>query len=429
MILDYHRGHRAFQFPSVTLLRPLKANFQPNPNVNIGFYKNPTAPKLLDPLKSVQEVQGVQHIKFAVFDDHVILTGANLSENYFTEREDRYVIFKNNPELANFCDDLGSTLLDCSFQMNDEGILEFPSNYHNISKLVSPSVKNKFKSMMKDRVKMLKFIHKDYRPEFQVPKPEKSSVETESSLVEYEPRNQGVQKLKKALKPDQIFNILKDMPNELNIVTGEGGWSDSLTKQGKDVYLFPTLQFEQAHCRDDLELFTELLKTIENVSIASGYMGFPSQTVSILKQKKTLELLCASPLANGFLGDGAKNWIPYLYRAVEHNLFKKVPQAHLAEYEREGWTFHGKGIWASDSSGAYLSSIGSSNFSYRSYFRDVEFQVYMWTRCPEFKRTMLEDKQRLWAFSKSVTAETFKTTEFKYKFPTKILSRLLRSFL
>jgi CDP-diacylglycerol--glycerol-3-phosphate 3-phosphatidyltransferase len=47
-------------------------------------------------------------MKFYVFDNDVIITGANLSEDYFTTRQDRYFVIKNAPELANYiCDLLG----------------------------------------------------------------------------------------------------------------------------------------------------------------------------------------------------------------------------------------------------------------------------------------------------------------------------------
>jgi CDP-diacylglycerol--glycerol-3-phosphate 3-phosphatidyltransferase len=56
----------------------------------------------------LREVFGIHHMKFYIFDNDVIITGANLSEDYFTTRQDRYFIIKNAPELANYiCDLLG----------------------------------------------------------------------------------------------------------------------------------------------------------------------------------------------------------------------------------------------------------------------------------------------------------------------------------
>ena len=45
---------------------------------------------------------GVQHTKLYAFDDTVILTGANLSHDYFTSRQDRYVVIRNAGPLAAF---------------------------------------------------------------------------------------------------------------------------------------------------------------------------------------------------------------------------------------------------------------------------------------------------------------------------------------
>ena len=37
----------------------------------------------------MNEVVGVNHLKVYLFDDDVILSGANLSNTYFTNRQDR----------------------------------------------------------------------------------------------------------------------------------------------------------------------------------------------------------------------------------------------------------------------------------------------------------------------------------------------------
>ena len=52
-------------------------------------------------------------MKICVFDDHVLLTGANTSEIYFTYRTDRYIILKNTPRLADFLEDSVNAILDC----------------------------------------------------------------------------------------------------------------------------------------------------------------------------------------------------------------------------------------------------------------------------------------------------------------------------
>lgn len=46
------------------------------------------------------EVVGVQHCKVYIFDDQLILSGANLSNTYFTVRQDRYLMLSDEPEVA-----------------------------------------------------------------------------------------------------------------------------------------------------------------------------------------------------------------------------------------------------------------------------------------------------------------------------------------
>ena len=48
------------------------------------------------------EVLSVYHIKSYIFDNNMIISGANLSNDYFTTRIDRYVLFEDCPELINF---------------------------------------------------------------------------------------------------------------------------------------------------------------------------------------------------------------------------------------------------------------------------------------------------------------------------------------
>lgn len=49
----------------------------------------------------INEITGVFHCKFGVFDDYVLLTGANLSHEYFTARQDRYMLFNCKENYAN----------------------------------------------------------------------------------------------------------------------------------------------------------------------------------------------------------------------------------------------------------------------------------------------------------------------------------------
>jgi hypothetical protein len=48
----------------------------------------------------------LQHCKVYLFDDTVILSGANLSDTYFTDRDDRYVVFSDCAPLAEYVHEL-----------------------------------------------------------------------------------------------------------------------------------------------------------------------------------------------------------------------------------------------------------------------------------------------------------------------------------
>ena len=55
------------------------------------------------------EILSVYHIKSYIFDNNMIISGANLSNDYFTTRIDRYILFENCPELIEFYEKLCSS--------------------------------------------------------------------------------------------------------------------------------------------------------------------------------------------------------------------------------------------------------------------------------------------------------------------------------
>ena len=78
---------------SLKMTSPLKLN-NFNRNVRVGFYHNPDSGMLKGKFSNspLREVFGVHHMKAHVFDNSVMITGANLSEDYFTDRQDRCVV-------------------------------------------------------------------------------------------------------------------------------------------------------------------------------------------------------------------------------------------------------------------------------------------------------------------------------------------------
>lgn len=50
-----------------------------------------------------------------ICDNDVVITGANLSEQYFISRKDRYILIKNCPELADYLEEF----MDCFLQSGE----------------------------------------------------------------------------------------------------------------------------------------------------------------------------------------------------------------------------------------------------------------------------------------------------------------------
>lgn len=70
------------------------------------------------------ETIGLQHIKVYLFDNNVILSGANLSDSYFTNRQDRYVFLQDCAEIADFFTELVDAVGDVSLQLQGDDTVE-----------------------------------------------------------------------------------------------------------------------------------------------------------------------------------------------------------------------------------------------------------------------------------------------------------------
>jgi len=98
MIFDYSRATRPGNNTLFTLMQK-KAIYKDR--FFVYLYRMPQLDDLkVTPPSPLDEVLSVYHCKYLVFDENVILTGANLSEEYFTRRQDRYFLLKNSQILS-----------------------------------------------------------------------------------------------------------------------------------------------------------------------------------------------------------------------------------------------------------------------------------------------------------------------------------------
>ncbi|XP_063961961.1 CDP-diacylglycerol--glycerol-3-phosphate 3-phosphatidyltransferase, mitochondrial-like [Lytechinus pictus] len=124
--LDCVRGSRGAK-NSRTMLQPLLKEFRDR--VTVSLYHTPElrgVKKALIP-ERFNEAIGLSHLKVYTFDDNLLMSGANLSEMYFTNRQDRCILIRNCPELVNFFNKLVLAVGSLSFQLHPDNSLSLYS--------------------------------------------------------------------------------------------------------------------------------------------------------------------------------------------------------------------------------------------------------------------------------------------------------------
>ncbi|XP_010854819.1 PREDICTED: CDP-diacylglycerol--glycerol-3-phosphate 3-phosphatidyltransferase, mitochondrial [Bison bison bison] len=123
ILLDFTRGSRGRK-NSRTMLLPLLQRFPEQ--VRVSLFHTPNLRGLLRLLipERFNETIGLQHIKVYLFDNNVILSGANLSDSYFTNRQDRYVFLQDCPEIADFFTELVDAVGDVSLQLQGDDTVQ-----------------------------------------------------------------------------------------------------------------------------------------------------------------------------------------------------------------------------------------------------------------------------------------------------------------
>ncbi|TVY36298.1 CDP-diacylglycerol--glycerol-3-phosphate 3-phosphatidyltransferase, partial [Lachnellula subtilissima] len=135
ILTDALRGTRESPEPScASLLAPLVDEFGSD-RVEIRMYHTPNLTGLRKKYipKRINEGWGLQHMKLYGVDDEIIISGANLSNNYFTDRQDRYHVFSSREITSHFFK-IHSAVSNLSFlvtpdQQNPAGYtLDWPSS-------------------------------------------------------------------------------------------------------------------------------------------------------------------------------------------------------------------------------------------------------------------------------------------------------------
>ncbi|KAM9716726.1 CDP-diacylglycerol--glycerol-3-phosphate 3-phosphatidyltransferase, mitochondrial [Menidia menidia] len=385
VLLDYTRGSRG-RVNSRTMLLPLLRRF--TSQMRVSLYHTPDLRGLLRLLvpQRFNETIGVQHIKVYLFDDSIIISGANLSDSYFTNRQDRYVLLENCGEVADFFSDLVEAVGDVSMQLQPD-----------------------------DSVAMLEgMVH-----------PYKGNRQDFSAAAR--------RRIMEVVDTAQVRQRLQRRPED----SEDEGPSDG----EEDTWVFPLVQMKPLGIQVDEQVTQRLLTDAgpdSTVYLTSGYFNLTRAYMRlVLGAGASYRILTASPEVNGFFGaKGVAGAIPAAYIHIARQFYNQVcrlgqqRRVHLHEYHRPQWTFHAKGLWyyLRGQDRPCLTLVGSPNFGYRSVHRDLEAQIAIVTENEELQSQLQEEQEMLYRRSTEVSSTTFQRPDRHVKLWVKLVTPLIKNF-
>ena len=241
---------------------------------------------------AINEALQVYHKKIFVFDDEVILTGANMAQRYFTTTRDRYFKIKDK-NLANFL------------------------------------------------VEMLK---SDTSMTFELP-------------------------LSNIRKKDKILITPFEGKDEINVMK-------TLLSQKK---------FEK-----------------DKIFLTTAYVNFPDEYKKLFKEYNVK----LSVPAEKFNTHNNSLFIDKIIKKVYNYFIYQIKKlgAKIVFLDDETERYHKKGLWIFDSGGEYaITIIGSTNFNYRSIWRDKELSFIIETTDKEVIKELKKEVERIENWSRKTT--------------------------
>lgn len=380
ILTDALRGTREAPKPScASLLAPLVEEFGAG-RVEVRMYHTPNLTGLRKKAvpKRINEGWGLQHMKLYGVDDEIIMSGANLSNDYFTNRQDRYHLFSSKDVTDHF------------WRIHEA--------VGNFSFLIEPS-------------KEPAGFEMSWPASNSAPSPlEKPKAFVESTT--------------KTLKP-----LIELSPT-----------SAQKSTEFKDTRVYMLAQMSQVMKPDtstELPAITHILKTLSapeykssSWTFTAGYFNpAPSLTKLLLgtaSSAGTNTVITAAPEANGFYkSPGVSGMLPDAYTLLARRFLTAVQQAGkqdtiaLKEWRKGtvgqpgGWTYHAKGLWVTlpGDSDPSMAIVGSSNYTKRSYSHDLEVGALLVTKDQGLKKRLGDEQRWLQDHAAPVTQDDFSRTE------------------
>ncbi|KAF4975382.1 hypothetical protein FZEAL_7833 [Fusarium zealandicum] len=359
ILTDALRGTREAPNPScASLLAPLVAEFGAD-RVEIRMYHTPNLTGLRKQYipRRINEGWGLQHMKLYGVDDEIIMSGANLSNDYFTNRQDRYHLFSSKEVTDHFWNiHSGVTSFSFLVQPSEQDPAGFTLSWPKTNSAPSP-----------------------------LEKPQSFIKRTTSTLQAL---------IHPSSRPTQDFSDTR-------------------------VYMLGQMsQVMKPDTSTELPIITHILKTLASPAyresswtFTAGYFNpAPSLTKLLLGTASSSNtVITAAPEANGFYkSKGVSGLLPDAYTLLARRFVHRVHHEgrddditlkewrHGAVGQPGGWTYHAKGLWVTMPGDKHpaMSIIGSSNYTKRSYSHDLEAGALIVT-CDEGLKARLADEQ-LW---------------------------------
>ncbi|KAK3069802.1 CDP-diacylglycerol--glycerol-3-phosphate 3-phosphatidyltransferase [Teratosphaeriaceae sp. CCFEE 6253] len=379
ILTDYLRGTREAPDAScASLLASLVTDFPERVEIRLFHTPNLTGVRKAILPKRINEGWGLQHMKLYGVDDEIIMSGANLSDDYFTNRQDRYHVIKSR-EVTDFFARVYRTVADLSYRV-------LPSET----------------------------------------KPGGFEVDWPKTNVQPAPLDDPKGYIAAATKVLAPFT----RPSAGPIVT----------EKGSDTQIYPVLQLTPLLKPDsstELPALTGVLRHLSTPALAgskwtftAGYFNMTPEVRRLLldSQPASATIIAASPWANGFYGSkGVSGMLPAAYTYLSRRFLTAVASAGLGqqitlkEWRRGtvntpgGWTYHAKGVWITlpgqQEVGPSISLVGSSNYTKRSYSLDLEANALIVTTNKGLQRRLGEEEKWLQEYAKPVTQDDFAKTE------------------
>ncbi|KAK5134897.1 hypothetical protein LTR08_005987 [Meristemomyces frigidus] len=378
LLTDALRGTREAPNPScASLLASLVREFGPE-RVEVRMYHTPNLTGIRKAVlpKRINEGWGLQHMKLYGVDDEIIMSGANLSDDYFTNRQDRYHVLKSK-NITDYFYQVYRTTCNLSYNViptdkaSDGFVLEWPIQNVQPEPLSDP---------------------------------------------------QGfIASATRVLQP-----LVKAAPNA------------QVSEKGSDTHIYPLLQLTPLLRPDtstELPALTAILRKLGTPEFAgskwtftAGYFNMTPEVRKLLMDSRpaSATVVAASPWANGFYGSkGVSGMLPAAYTHLSRRFMDAVSEAGLSnqiavkEWRKGtvntpgGWTYHAKGIWITLPGQHYpsISLVGSSNYTKRSYSLDLEANTMIVTSNPDLQRRLGEEEKWLQEHATIVTRDDYAKTE------------------